>query len=137
MLCIFEYHVDGFILENDLFQSDNILMRYLLVQLCMQIGVTLYETTEHATHSDLPNGALANPRVRDHIALLVRLELLDSMHSSTFLLADCFVHPAVRSRRYETQDGVLVAHTPTSTVPFRTVEAHGVLLEHVLRSVVE
>lgn len=89
------------------------------------------------TDCNFPDSTLADSSVCYHIALLVRLEFLNSMYLSVFFQTLCLVYTPVRPGGYESKNCVLGAHRPMTRVVFLSVEAHSIMLQNTVRPFVK
>lgn len=78
------------------------------------------------TDCNLADGTLADAGVSDHIALLVRFELLDSVYATVCVLALCLVDATVGARGDEAENGILVCYAFAGSVALGAVHAHGI-----------
>lgn len=92
MLCIFEYHKNAFILQDNLLQFDHVDM----AQLC---------TKSHLTHS-----RLGDTGVLDLLSFFVRLELFDGEESWLTIFTTGLVNSTVSARGYEAYNFVFVEY---------------------------
>ncbi len=133
MLRILKNHVDRLVLEYDFFESDNIFMGYLSVELLLIEGRTARET--RYTHCNFADCTLADTCIRRHITVLVRFELFDCMKFGLLVLALGFIDTAIRSGGNETKDGIFRGDATMGLVTFGTVNTHHIMW-YYLRPVV-
>lgn len=118
VFAIRESHVDASIFQQDLRQCRHIWMT--------EFAVELDDRSEHASasrrceqaHHNLATSTLRYAGIdwAVRIALLVRLELLDSVQLVVICLQACFVDSSIRSRSQKAQDVVLLQHRLASCI---------------------
>lgn len=134
MFCVFKDHVNGLVLEDDLFESHNIFMVDLLVQLFPSSTSSVHQHI-FCTYRNLSDRALTDAGVGYHVALLVRFKFLDRVYLLVFFQTLGFIHASICSRRYEPQNGVFRRNSTVASVPPSAIIVHGVTLENIVHAI--
>jgi len=93
---ILKDHIDRFVFEDNFLHGDHVLVADLPVQLRSSVGRPL-RCVMMRTYCDFSYGTLADPGIGDNVALFVGFELFYRVDAVGAVLADGFVHAAIRS----------------------------------------
>lgn len=126
MLSVVKDHVYGLIFQNDFLEGHNIIMVYFSVEL-EGLDVSEKRNVLLATHRNLPDGALTDASIRDHVTLLVRFELLYGVNLLIVTETLRLVYTSIGPRRDEAENAVFRRNCTMSFISFGAVQTHRIM----------